>query len=295
MKKDFSFKGVMTALITPFQDGYIDFSSLKKLICHQLENKIQGFVVSGTTAEAATLSLQEKIKLLEFVLGDVSGSVPVIMGSGTFNTAESCELAKTFEKYKADALLVVTPYYSKPPQRGMFLHYKEVCQSTNLPVIAYNVPSRTSISLDAATVLQIHKECPNLIGVKEAAGKLETIAALKESMPHDFLVLSGDDATFVGTMEKGAQGVISVISHVCPKICVEAATHVQSKGIATDFTNKLSEISLVLFCESNPVPVKWALTQMGIIKNPSLRLPLVELDKSHHALVLNALKNLGVL
>ena len=138
MKKNF--EGVVTALVTPFKKGEVDFGSLKKLINQQLQNGIEGFVVSGSTGEAATLTLDEKLKVLDFVRGEVGGKVPVIVGGGTFNTRESCELAQKFEKAKADALLVVSPYYSKPPQRGLVEHYKKICQSTKLPVIAYNVP-----------------------------------------------------------------------------------------------------------------------------------------------------------
>jgi 4-hydroxy-tetrahydrodipicolinate synthase len=216
MRRDF--KGVMTALVTPFKKGELDLVSLKKLIRHQLDNGIQGFVVSGSTAEAATLNLEEKLKLLDFVRGEASGRVPVLMGSGTFSTSESCELSQKFEKAKADGLLVVTPYYNKPPQRGLIEHYKKICSSTKLPVVAYNVPARTAMNMDVASVVAASSECPNLVGIKEAAGNLETVAALLKQVPKNFLVLSGDDDTFVRAMHLGAQGVISVISHVAPRM-----------------------------------------------------------------------------
>jgi 4-hydroxy-tetrahydrodipicolinate synthase len=289
------FAGVTTALVTPFKKGEVDFASLKKLIRHQLDNGIQGFVVSGSTGEAATLSIDEKIKVLEFVRGEVSGSVPVLMGSGTFNTFESCELAKKFEKARADGLLVVTPYYNKPPQRGLLEHYKRICAATKLPVIAYNVPSRTSMNMEVATVLAASQKCPNLVGIKEAAGKLDVIKALKTQLPEDFLVLSGDDETFVEAMHLGAQGVISVISHVVPRLCVDASKVSKDLAEVKLFTGELSEIGKILFCESNPIPVKWALKRMGIINSAEVRMPLVELDEKFHRPIEQALVNRGVL
>jgi 4-hydroxy-tetrahydrodipicolinate synthase len=290
-----NFEGVFTALVTPFKKGEVDFSSLKKLLAHQLQNGIQGFVVSGSTGEAATLSLDEKLKVLDFVRGEVSGRVPVIMGSGTFNTRESCELAQKFEKAKADALLVVTPYYNKPPQRGLIEHFKKICQSTKLPVIAYNVPSRTALSMDVETVAAIAKACPSLVGIKEAAGKLEVIADLKKALPKDFLVTSGDDGTFVEAMHLGAQGVISVVSHVVPRLCVDASRISKNAKEVKIFTDELKEISEVIFCESNPIPVKWALCKMGIIDSAEVRLQLVELAERFYGPLTQALKNRGVL
>ena len=175
------FSGVISALPTPFKNGELDIPSLRKLIGYQLDNGIEGFVVAGSTGEAATLTLEEKLKILDCTRVEVSGRVPVIMGSGTFNTKESCELAKKFEKAKADALLVVTPYYNKPPQRGLVEHFSRICGETNLPVIAYNVPSRTSLVMEPETVVEIAKRNKNLIGIKEAAGKLEVISRLRES------------------------------------------------------------------------------------------------------------------
>jgi 4-hydroxy-tetrahydrodipicolinate synthase len=293
MRRDFT--GVMTALITPFKKGMIDFSSLKKLVRHQIDNGITGFVVSGSTAEAATLTLDEKLKLLEFVRGEASGIVPVIMGSGTFSTAESCELSKRFEKAKADGLLVVTPYYNKPPQRGLVEHFKQVCESTKLPVIAYNVPSRTAMNMDVATVVSSAEVCPNLIGIKEAAGNLEIIGSLKKELSKDFLVLSGDDETFVRAMNLGAQGVISVISHVVPRLCVDAAKMSKDQEEVMIFTEELKEMASILFCESNPIPVKWALFKMGIIETPEVRLPLMPLDKKFQNSVMQALVNRNIL
>jgi 4-hydroxy-tetrahydrodipicolinate synthase len=292
MKKNF--EGVITALVTPFKKGEIDFSSLKKLVNQQLQNGIEGFVVSGSTGEAATLSLDEKLKLLDFVKGEVAGLVPVIVGSGTFNTRESMELAKKFEIAKADALLVVSPYYSKPPQRGLVEHYKAICGSTKLPVIAYNVPSRTSSNIEVDTVATIAKACPNLVGIKEAAGKLEVISALRKALPKDFLITSGDDGTFVEAMHLGAQGVISVVSHVVPRLCVDASK-IKNPIEVKVFAGELREISEAIFCESNPIPVKWALCQMGIIDSAEVRLPLVELSEKFYSLLSKSLKDRGVL
>jgi 4-hydroxy-tetrahydrodipicolinate synthase len=288
------FKGISTALVTPFKKGEIDFGSLKRLLKQQLDAGINGFVVAGSTGEAATMTLEEKTKVLEFVRSEVSGKVPVIMGAGTNNTKESCELARFFAK-KCDALLVVCPYYNKPPQRGLVEHFLKVAEASELPIIMYNVPGRTAVTMDAETAATIASRSPRIIGIKEAAGNLDVIRQLRAKTQDDFLILSGDDATFVGAMGLGAQGVISVISHVVPGWCVNAgARAAQGKDIER-LTEEVKQVATVLFCESNPIPVKWALKEMGVIDSAEVRLPLVDLDRKFHQQVREALRGMGAL
>jgi 4-hydroxy-tetrahydrodipicolinate synthase len=288
--------GVFTALVTPFKNGSIDFSSYKKLMRHQLDGGIQGFVVSGSTGEAATLSSEEKVKLLNFTLSEVAGAVPVIMGSGTFNTQETCELIKLFEKSKPAGFLIVTPYYNKPPQRGLEEHFLKTAQSTRLPIILYNVPGRTACILAVETTVNLALKASNIIGIKEAAGDLTVISELSKKCPKGFQITSGDDPTFLEAIVQGAVGVISVVSHLIPKKCVDYAKIVardshQSKGL----TSEIKDISEKIFCESNPIPVKWALREMGILESDEVRLPLVNLKNEFHEPLRGAMKKAGAL
>jgi 4-hydroxy-tetrahydrodipicolinate synthase len=269
----------------------VDYASLKKLVRFQLEGGIHGFVVAGSTAEAATLNLDEKKKLLDFVIGEVAGQVPVVMGSGTFNTQETCDLVRIFEKQKPSGFLIVTPYYNRPPQRGLVAHYKRVAQATLMPILIYNVPSRTACSISPASVSEVAKTCKNVVGIKEAAGNLNTIQELKTLCPPDFLVLSGDDETYIQSVELGGHGVISVISHVIPRWCVDAYRKARGHSETADMVQKAKDMAAALFCESNPIPVKWALKEMGIITSDELRLPLLELAPEFQPRVRATLKS----
>jgi 4-hydroxy-tetrahydrodipicolinate synthase len=290
------FGGVITALATPFLKGEVDFNSIKKLLRHQLDNGIDGFVVSGSTGEAATLTLTEKIKILEFVRSEVSASVPVIVGSGTFNTQETCELVKVFEKSNPDAYLLVTPYYNKPPQRGLEKHFLQIAKQSTRPMILYNVPGRTACTLNVETTASIARQASNIVGIKEAAGDLEIIRQLKENCPKDFQIISGDDPTFLEAIALGAGGVISVVSHVIPKLCSSFAQEVlKTPAQAKIRASEILDISNGIFCESNPIPLKWALKEMGIFASSELRLPLVELDAKYHDSLRQSLKNIGAL
>lgn len=290
-----TFSGTMTALITPFNKGEIDFPSLKQLIKHQMENGIEGFIVSGSTAEAATLDLEEKKKILDFIVAEVGRQVPVIMGSGTFNTQETADLTRVFEKLKPDGFLIVTPYYNRPPQRGLVAHFKEAAAATELPIIIYNVPSRTACTIAPETVAEIAKKSGNVVGIKEAGGSIEIITQLRKVCAPDFSILSGDDGTFIEAVDAGGNGVISVISHVIPRWCVEASKKAMQHKDVKPLTAKVKNMATILFCESNPIPVKWALKQMGIITSAELRLPLMELGPSYQPQVKACLQEWGVL
>lgn len=260
-------KGVITALATPFQNGKVDFPSLEKLVRHQLENGIDGFVINGTTAESPTLSQSECEEIFKKVRGWTPSGFPLIMGTGSYSTEKTREDSRAAEKLGADAILVVVPYYNNPPQRGLLEHFKTVASAVSIPTILYNVPSRTVRALELETIKKL-SEHPQIVGIKEASGKIEFDAQIRAACGKEFLLLSGDDATYDEFMEIGGDGVISVASHVLPKVMKrrEVRKHL-------DLVN-------ALFSEANPIPVKMALHLMGIFASPECRLPLVALSES---------------
>jgi len=277
-----NFKGVITALITPFQNGEIDFNSLGNLVEFQLKKGIQGFVINGTTAESPTLSSTEREKIFRFVKERVPKNFPLIMGTGSNSTAKTIEESKEAERFGADAILVVVPYYNKPPQRGLLEHFKAIADATHIPNILYNVPSRTITFLELETIKKL-SEHPNIYGIKEASGNIEMDRQIRQSCGEAFLLLSGDDGSYDQFMQAGGDGVISVASHVLPEAML------QQKA-----SENLELIDL-LFCEANPIPVKKALHLMGIIKSPECRLPLVTLADVHAEKLKKAMKQKGLL
>ncbi|MCU7496502.1 MAG: 4-hydroxy-tetrahydrodipicolinate synthase [Ignavibacteria bacterium] len=272
------FKGTGTALITPFEESFeVDYQALKKLIRFQLEGGINSLVVLGTTGEAATIDDEERRKIVETVIVEVDRQVPVIIGTGTNDTKKVVENNKIAEDFKADGLLIVNPYYNKGTQAGLVEHYRYIAERTNLPILIYNVPSRTSMNLLPETVLKIHEVCPNVIGVKEASGDISQIARLMAMKPEDFLVFSGNDDQTIPIMALGGNGVISVFSNVFPGVMV-SITDAIFKGdwaLAREINAKYLKIMNDLFIETNPIPVKFALSLLGYCKNV-LRLPLTK-------------------
>ncbi len=262
MKK---FKGVITALATPFLRGAVDFDSLEKLLQWQLSQGIDGFVIHGTTAESPTLNFTEKEEIFDFIKRKVPASFPLIVGTGTNSTAETIRASQEAEKWGADALLVVVPYYNKPPQRGLFEHFKAVASCVSIPTILYNVPSRTVTSLEAETIKKL-SEHPNIIGIKEATGDLAFAKQLRTLCGSEFLLLSGDDVTCDEFQKQGGDGVISVSSHLIPAAMKKLNTAAYR------------EVVDLLFLEANPIPLKRALQLMNIFRSGELRLPLVELS-----------------
>ncbi len=262
------FKGVFTALITPFQNGKVDFKSLEKLVEHQVRDGIDGFVINGTTAESPTLKEQERDAIFMAVRAQVPSGYPLIMGTGSNSTDKTREDSRAAEKLGADALLVVVPYYNKPPQRGLLEHFKAVASSATIPTLLYNVPGRTITSLEVETIKKL-SEHPQIIGIKEATGNIEFARQIREACGREFLLLSGDDGTYDEFVESaGGDGVISVASHVLPAVMKKAEA---SKHLA---------LINALFSEANPIPVKMALHLMGILASPECRLPLVALSEN---------------
>jgi 4-hydroxy-tetrahydrodipicolinate synthase len=273
--KDLS--GVLTALVTPFRDGQVDFDSLKKLVRFQLDRGVRGFIVSGTTGESPTLTAGEKRKIFEFVRGESGNSVPVVVGTGTNSTADSIVATQEAATWGADAALVVVPYYNKPPQRGLYQHFKAVAECSKLPVLLYNVPGRTITKLDLETIIELSR-VPNVIGIKEATGDIEFGKKIIAGCSKSFLVLSGDDGTYLDLALVGGQGVISVASHIFPKEFSQwyERAHRGDTAVREEFT-RIADLNLYLYVEANPIPIKMALYLMGLIASPELRLPLVRM------------------
>jgi len=290
--KKTQFEGSMVALVTPFKNGQIDEQALKGLLDFQLKNKTDVLIPCGTTGESATMSHEEHRRMMSLVVEYVNGRVPVVCGAGSNNTAEALGLIQHAEKVGADGVLVVTPYYNKPTQEGLYRHYSFLAAKTRLPIILYNVPGRTGVSLAPQTVARLAK-IGNIVAIKEASGNLAQVDKILSLC--DITVISGDDGLTLPMMAIGARGVISVTANVVPAR-VRALVH---KALAGDFRaalkehEALRELSDVLFVETNPIPVKTAAALMGLIKL-EFRLPLCEMKAENKKLVRNALKNLGV-
>jgi 4-hydroxy-tetrahydrodipicolinate synthase len=272
------FRGVFTALVTPFKEGKIDFTSLENLIVQQLEGGIQGFVVCGTTGESVTLTEDEQFQILDFVCQKVNKRVPILFGSGTNNTAKTIALSKKACQFPIDGLLVVVPYYNKPPQEGLIEHFTAIANEATRPIILYNVPGRTITALSPESIVQLSKH-PNIIGIKEADSDLNNFSKYKNLVPSDFLLLSGDDESSVNFCLLGGHGVISVCSHIAPQQMVEWVQRALEKDpkIRDEFRQQHIWIKS-LYLTSNPIPVKAALQLKGIIFSKEMRLPLVPMD-----------------
>ncbi len=277
-----NFKGVFSALITPFDNGQVDYVSLKRLVDFQIENGINGFVINGTTAESPTLEAPEREKIFRMVKEWSPKNFPLIMGTGSNSTAKTIQESKEAEKMGADGILVVVPYYNKPPQRGLLEHFKAVADATTIPNILYNVPSRTITFLELETIKKL-SEHPNIYGIKEASGNIELAKQIRQACGESFSLLSGDDGTYDDFMAAGGNGVISVASMIIP----EAMLKIKSK--------EYSDLINLLFVEANPIPLKKALHLMGIIKSPECRLPLVTLSDANAEKLKKAMKQKGLL
>jgi 4-hydroxy-tetrahydrodipicolinate synthase len=292
MKKNF--RGAGVALITPFKaDLTIDFGGLGKIIDNQLENQIDYLVVLGTTAETATLNHEEKQQLVDFVCERVNGRVPIVVGVGGNNTQLVIDSLQSMDLSKADAILSVVPYFNKPTQEGLFQHYMAIANASPLPVILYNVPSRTSVSMSAQTTLRLAHATDKIIAIKEASGNFGEITKILRDKPAGFSVLSGDDSIVVPMMAIGAEGVISVAANVAPKAIADL-THFALEGnfnAAGLLHQRLQKLCDALFVEGNPAGAKAALHSAGIIENV-LRLPLVPVGASTYDILAKEMQKL---
>lgn len=289
-------KGTFTALITPFKNGKVDFASLEKLVQHQLKNGIDGFVINGTTAESPTLTSEEQAEIFKFVKKISGPQTVLIMGTGSNSTEKTVRDSIKAQELGADAILVVVPYYNKPPQRGLYEHFKTVASAVKIPTILYNVPGRTITSLDVGNVAKL-SQVPGIRGIKEASGKIDIAAQIFEACGKDFALLSGDDGTYVDFLSVGGHGVISVATHVIPAQMVQWKKWVQDGELAkakADIQKHMKLIDL-LFVEANPIPVKKAVQLMGLIESASMRLPLVELEYDNTEKLKAEMKSLGII
>jgi len=288
--------GSIVAIVTPMQaDGAVDYKSLEALVDWHINEGTDGIVAVGTTGESATLDVDEHIEVIRRVIAVAKGRVPVIAGTGANSTREAIELTRAAAEAKADACLVVTPYYNKPPQEGLYQHYKAIAEAVAVPIILYNVPGRTGCDMQPITVLRLSK-IPNIIGLKEAVGTAERRAALLAMpLPKDFVLLSGDDETAREAILAGFKGDISVTANVAPKLmhelCAAARAGDAAKAAAIDA--QLLPLHQHLFVEPNPIPVKWALNLMGRIP-AGLRLPLVPMSSTAEPTVRAALQAAGL-
>ena len=290
-----SFKGIITALATPFVDEDLDLSSFKKLVQSQVQAGIKSFVVNGTTAESPCLEKEEVKRLIDCTVAETDDDTAIIVGVGTNSTKATIENSKQAEDWGADALLVVVPYYNKPSQEGMFEHFKKVAESTKLPIILYNVPGRTVVSLTAETTARLAK-IENIIGIKEATGDLELYKQMREQTPDDFIILSGDDDTWAEMCAQSGDGVISVISHVLAKPMVEFYEAEQKTvSDAKSFNETYSGLMKSIYSEPNPIGIKMALHKQGIFDSPEVRLPMTTMSGSGTDQVVEEMKTLELL
>ena len=290
------FHGSIVALVTPMTHGEVNYTELKNLVDYHVKSGTHAIVSVGTTGESTTLSIDENVKVIKKTVEFADGRIPVIAGTGSNATSEAITLTKLLTNSGVAGCLSVVPYYNKPTQEGMYLHYKAIAESTDLPQILYNVPGRTGSDLKPETIASLSK-IENIVGVKEATGDLSRLPLIKQLAGEDFIFLSGDDATGLESMKLGGQGVISVTNNVAAadmaKMCELALAGKFEEAEAIN--QHLMALHHDLFIEANPIPVKWAAYKLGLISEPNLRLPLTTLSESAQPVVLKALQQAGLI
>jgi 4-hydroxy-tetrahydrodipicolinate synthase len=283
------FKGSIVALITPFKDNILNENVYRKLIHYHIKNGTNGIVPGGTTGESPTLSHVEHKKIIEISVKECAGKIPVIAGTGSNSTSEAVELSMFAEKVGSDALLVVTPYYNKPTQEGLYQHYKKINDNVGIPIIIYNIPSRSVIDMSVETMTRLF-ELKNIVGVKDATGDLNRVDLQLKSMGKEFVQLTGNDENALEFNKRGGVGAISVTANVAAKLCSEFQNSCVNNFKDSDKLDKvLQTVHEAMFIESNPSPVKYAASLLNMC-SPEVRLPLVEVEQSSKNKILNALK-----
>ena len=294
MKKPI-FRGAGVAIITPYTEDGINFDELGRIIDDQIENHTDAIIITGTTGESATMSDEEHRAAIKFAVDHVKGRIPVIAGTGSNETSYAVDLSKYAESVGADALLVVTPYYNKCTQKGLIAHYTAIADAVNIPIILYDVPSRTGVAIATSTYVELAKH-PNIVAVKEANGDLSKILRLRAAVGDELVIYSGNDDQIVPILSLGGQGVISVLSNVAPQ-----QTHDMCQAFFDGDTKKAEKLQVeyadlidALFCEVNPIPVKVAMRKLGYAAGP-LRMPLSEMEPQHEKQLEDALRNHGLI
>ncbi|AQV14700.1 4-hydroxy-tetrahydrodipicolinate synthase [Acinetobacter pittii] len=289
-------QGSIVAIVTPMlKDGGVDWKGLEKLVEWHIEQGTNSIVAVGTTGEASTLSMEEHTQVIKEIIRVANKRIPIIAGTGANSTREAIELTKAAKDLGADAALLVTPYYNKPTQEGLYQHYKAIAEAVELPLILYNVPGRTGVDLSNDTAVRL-AEISNIVGIKDATGDVPRGKALIEALNGKMAVYSGDDETAWELMLLGADGNISVTANIAPKAMSEvcAVAIAKDEQQAKTLNNKIANLHNILFCESNPIPVKWALHEMGLI-DTGIRLPLTPLAEQYREPLRNALKDAGII
>jgi 4-hydroxy-tetrahydrodipicolinate synthase len=287
------FKGSGVALVTPFKDGKINFDKLGDIVEYHIENHTDALIVCGTTGEASTMSDEEQLATIKFVIDKANKRIPVIAGTGSNNTAHSIHLSQEAEKLGADGLLVITPYYNKTTQPGVIAHFDAIAKSVNIPIIVYNVPGRTGVNIKPSTLVELSK-IKNIVAVKEASGDIAQIAEIARLVPNDFAIYSGNDDMILPLLSLGGSGVISVVANICPKDTHDLVDKFFQGDLEGSRKLQLDMKALIdsLFIEVNPIPVKTAMNLLGF-EMGELRLPLVEMDPNNLETLKKELSNYG--
>ena len=286
--------GCITALITPFKaNGKLDEIGLEKLIVRQIKSGVHGIVPCGTTGESPTLSHEEHQEVIKIAIDITKKKIPVIAGTGSNSTHEALEMTASAENAGADATLQVVPYYNKPNQLGLFKHFSNISANTSLPIILYNIPGRSVVSLEVETINKLSLEHKNIVGIKEASGDINTTREIKKSCPKDFIILSGEDSLNLSILEEGGSGFISVTSNLIPEKCSALYNSFQKSEslIVKKINSDIAKLNELLFVDTNPIPIKFAMSKLGLCIN-SLRLPLTTLDEEKASELLIELKRM---
>ncbi len=289
------FKGSLIALATPFDvDNRVDYGALERLIEFHVSEGSDGLVIAGTTGESATLEKSEHTELIGKAVEIVNGRLPVIAGTGSNSTAQTIQLSMDVGKLRIDAYLLVAPYYNKPTQEGIYQHFSTIADAVDKPVMLYNVPGRTVTDILPETVARLAAH-PNIFGIKEATGDMQRLSQIQHLVPEDFMLYSGDDFTTLEFIENGGNGVVTVSGNVAPRLMADMcrAALAGEREKAQQLDDKLQPLNKAMFLESNPIPVKWALAEMGLI-SPGIRLPLTPYSEEYHAEMRQAMANAGI-
>lgn len=289
------FKGSIVAIVTPFHSGKVDEKKLRELIDFQIKNGTSGIVPCGTTGESATLSFEEHERVIEVTIEQAKKKVPVIAGTGSNSTEEAIMLTRHAEKAGADASLQVSPYYNRPTQRGLYEHFKAIAGSVKIPIILYNIASRTGVNIEPETIAKLANDCKNIVGVKEASGSLDQISRIKQLCPAGFDLLSGDDSLTLPVLGIGGTGVVSVVANIAPRDVADLVAEFEKGNIkkAKELHYKLLPLIKAVFLETNPIPIKTAMGLLGMCE-PDLRLPMCGMSAENEERLKKALKDYGL-
>ncbi len=290
------FQGSIVAIVTPFRDGRVDEKQLRQLVEFHIENGTNAILPCGTTGESPTLDFGEHERVIEVCISASRKRVPVLAGTGSNSTAEAITLTQHAAKAGADGALLVSPYYNKPTQEGLYRHFKAIAQNVGIPLILYNIPGRTAVNILPETMARLAHDCKNIVGVKEASGSLDQMQAVIEQCPKDFLLLSGDDALTLPLLSIGGKGVISVVANIVPRDVSDLVKSFLNGNLteAQRLHFRLLPLVKAMFCETNPIPVKAAMGLLGMCSN-EVRLPLCEMSAANKDKVKDALKDYGLL